>query len=77
MKIRKEGDTISIKIRVSYNTDAELAGVIRLLSPAIKNWKIKPPKGRYKLAYIDMRGGDSTPVLVNRNAGKPAQNQEK
>ena len=68
---------MSIRIRVSYNTEEELAGVIRLLSPAVKSWKVKPQKGRYKLAYIDMKTGLLPPVLVTENAGKPAENKEK
>ena len=68
---------MSIRIRVSYNTEEELAGVIRLLSPAVKSWKVKPQKGRYKLAYIDMKTGLLPPVLVTENAGEPAEKQEK
>lgn len=68
---------MSIKIRVSYSTEEELAGVIRLLSPAVKSWKVKPQKGRYKLAYIDMKTGLLPPVLVTGNTGEPAENQGK
>ena len=42
-----------IKIRVSYNTEKELAGVVRLLSPMLKKYKVQPQKGKYKRAYIE------------------------
>lgn len=43
---------MSVKIRISYNTDEELAGVIQLLSPALKSYKVaKKQEGRYKKAY--------------------------
>ena len=46
---------MSVKIKVSYSTDEELAGVIRLLSPALKGYKISRNKeGRYKKAYADL-----------------------
>ena len=44
---------MSIKIKVSYTDDEELAGVIRLLSPAVKSWKVaKRQEGAYRNAYI-------------------------
>lgn len=46
---------MSIKIRVSYNTEEEFAGVIQLLSPMLKNVKVQPQKGQYKRAYISLR----------------------
>lgn len=47
---------MSVIIRVSYSTEEELAGVIRLLSPAVKSWKVaKRKKGQYKLAYISLK----------------------
>lgn len=45
---------MSVRIRVSYNTDEELAGVIRLLSPALKFYKVRPGEGRYKKAYAEL-----------------------
>lgn len=45
---------MSVKIKVSYTDDDELAGVIRLLSPIVKSWKAKPPQGKYKRAYIEL-----------------------
>ena len=62
---------MSVKIRVSYSDDEELAGVIRLLSPAIKSYKVKPQKGRYKLAYIDMKSGVLPRILATKNAENP------
>lgn len=58
---------MSVRINVKYTTEEELAGVIRLLSPAVKSWKVaKRQKGAYKNAYIVMKGG----VLVAENANK-------
>lgn len=68
---------MSVRIRVSYTGDEELSGIVRLLSPAIKSYKVKPQKGRYKLAYIDMKSGVLPCVLVTENTGKPAENQGK
>lgn len=62
---------MSVRIRVSYTEEEELAGVIRLLSLAVKSWKVKPQKGRYKLAYIDMKSGVLPRVLVPENDEKP------
>lgn len=46
---------MSVKIKVSYNTDQELAGVIRLLSPVLKDYKVSRNKeGRYKKAYAEL-----------------------
>ncbi len=42
---------MSIKIKVSYTDNRELAGVIRLLSPIVQKWKKQPAKGKYKRAY--------------------------
>lgn len=51
---------MSVKIRVSYTDDEELAGVIRLLSPLGKKWKVsKNQKGKYKKAYTDEHRGNS------------------
>ena len=46
---------MSVKIKVSYNTEEELAGVIRLLSPVLKDYKVSRNKeGRYKKAYAEL-----------------------
>lgn len=43
---------MSVKIKISYKDDEELAGVIRLLSPILQSWKVsKSQEGRYKKAY--------------------------
>lgn len=43
---------MSVKIKVSYTDEEELARVIRLLSPLGKKWKVaKKQKGPYKKAY--------------------------
>ena len=42
---------MSVRIRVSYTEDEELAGVIRMLSPLGVSWKRQPKKGRYMRAY--------------------------
>ena len=43
---------MSVKIKVSYTTDQELQEIVSLLSPVMKNVKIKPQKGKVKRAYI-------------------------
>lgn len=44
---------MSVKIRVSYTDEEELAGVIRLLSPLGVSWKRQPKKGKYMRAYSE------------------------
>ena len=44
---------MSVKIRVSYTDEEELAGVIRLLSPLEVSWKRQPKKGKYMRAYSE------------------------
>ena len=39
---------MSVKIKVSYTTDQELQEIVSLLSPVMKNVKIKPQKGKFK-----------------------------
>lgn len=49
---------MSVKIKISYNTDEELAGVIRLLSPVLRSWKrSRNMEGRYKKAYAELNSG--------------------
>lgn len=46
---------MSVKIRISYTDAEELAGVIRLLSPVLKSWKVSgKQKGKYRNAYADL-----------------------
>lgn len=42
---------MSVKIKVSYTDEEELAGVIQLLSPLGVSWKRQPQKGKYMRAY--------------------------
>ena len=42
---------MSVKIRVSYTEEEELARVIRLLAPLGVSWKRQAKKGRYMRAY--------------------------
>ena len=49
---------MSVKIRVSYTDDEELAGIIQMLSPLGKKWKVpRNQKGPYKKAYTEERRG--------------------
>ena len=48
---QERGAYMSIKIKISYTDDQDLAEVIRLLSPIVKRWKKQPAKGKYKRAY--------------------------
>lgn len=58
---------MSVKIKVSYTEDEELAGVIRLLSPLVRSWKAQPQKGRFKRAYIELNSerSPSEPVRAH------------
>lgn len=48
---------MSVKIKISYTTDKELAGVIRLLSPVLGSKKVsKNREGKYRKAYIGVDG---------------------
>lgn len=47
---------MSIKIKVSYTEDEELAGVIRLLSPRVISYKVaRQQQGKFKKAYIELK----------------------
>lgn len=60
---------MSVIIRVSYSTEKELVGVIRLLSPAVKSWKVaKRQKGQYKLAYISLKNVQNGGAKMLTNA---------
>ncbi len=49
---------MSVRIKVSYTDEVELAGVIRLLSPMLKVWKrSKKREGRYKNVYAVLELG--------------------
>lgn len=51
---------MSVKIRVSYTDEEELAGIMQMLSPLGKKWKVaKKQKGPYKKAYTEERRANS------------------
>lgn len=55
---------MSVRIKVSYTEEEELAGVIRLLSPALKSYKVSRKKeGKHRNAYADLDGRE----LMNLN----------
>ena len=54
---------MSVRIRVSYTDEEELAGVIRLLSPVLRNVKVQTKKGQYKRAYISLRNTKVEPQI--------------
>ena len=55
---------MSAKIKISYEHEEELAGVIRLLSPIIKSWKTSENKeGRYKKAYVELRENTGKKII--------------
>lgn len=68
---------MSVRIRVSYTESWELSHILKKLSPEVKSWKGKSKKGRYNLAYIDMKSCFSPSVLVNKNGSEPAKNEGK
>lgn len=59
---------MSVNIKVSYTEDEELSRVKRLLSPMIKKCKVKPRKGRFKLAYIEMKDIAKRPRFRTKNS---------
>ena len=57
---------MSVKIRISFTEDEELAGVIRLLSPALKSHTFKASLG-LKRSYLERRKesiGTPTPIWM-------------
>lgn len=46
---------MSVKIRVSYETEIELERVLRILAPVMKSWTRTAKKGRYSRAYIILK----------------------
>lgn len=58
---------MSVKIKISYNTDEELDGVIRLLSPLLKSYKIaKKQEGLYKNAYALLKNVEANGEVLGR-----------
>ena len=46
---------MTVKIKISYNTDEELNKLIRILSPILKECKTSRNKeGKYKKAYMKL-----------------------
>lgn len=46
---------MSVKIKVSYETEEELKGVLLLLDPVIKNWsKASKKNGKFFRAYVTL-----------------------
>ena len=43
-----------IRIKISYNTEDELAALVSSLPPKVKSVKRQPAKGRYMRAYVDI-----------------------
>lgn len=44
---------MSVRIKVSYTDELELARVMRRLAPGIERCRHKKQQGRYKRVYID------------------------
>lgn len=64
---------MSVKIRISYTEEEELAGVIRLLSPSLKSYKVSGKReGKHRNAYADLRPG-----FQNDETGESAKRVEK
>lgn len=48
---------MSVKIKLSYETEGELKRVLQLLEPVLKSWTRAPKKnGRFFRAYIILKG---------------------
>lgn len=48
---------MSVRIKVSYETEEELKKVLKLLAPVLKSWTEAPKKtGRFFRAYIILKG---------------------
>lgn len=59
---------MSVRIKVSYEREEELAKVIQMLSPEIQSYKVaRHQKGVFKRAYIDMKEEALHTVLVTEN----------
>lgn len=52
---RREVDTISVKVRISYEEPQELQAVLELLHPVIRSYKQeKGHSGAYRRAYVEI-----------------------
>lgn len=46
---------MSVKIKVSYETESELRAVLNLLDPIVKGWnRANEKKGKYQRVYINI-----------------------
>lgn len=53
---RRELTRLSVKVKISYNTEDELSKILKLLSPVLKSCKVsKENEGRFKRAYAELR----------------------
>ena len=62
---------MSMKIRISYETDEELLQIQELLAPLRMKLKYSPTKGNYKRAYMD-----SPDVTRHRRRYEPQNTEE-
>lgn len=54
--LKKKGNNMSVKIKISYNTEEELEKILQVLSPVLKDFKVARNKeGRYKKAYAEIK----------------------
>lgn len=68
---------MSVRIRVSYEREQEIRGVLHLLSPVVKRVRIQPNKGRYKRAYIEAEEASFPPVLAPVDEAEIAEIEKK
>lgn len=62
---------MSVRIRISYETDDELMKIQELLAPLRMKLKFSPTKGSYKRAYMD-----SPDVIRHRRRHEPHDTEE-
>lgn len=70
---------MSVRIKISYTDEEELAGVIRLLSPVLISYKAKKgAKGNHKNAYAAVDDGKMMRFIQdgNRTPSEPRENTE-
>lgn len=55
-KQEKGRDSMSVRIKLSYETEGELKKVLQLLKPVLKSWTRAPKQsGRFLRAYIILK----------------------
>lgn len=70
---------MSVQVRVSFNTDAELAEVVRRLEPMVKYYKVaKKESGKFRKAYLWLNSGEgrSEQRGCRETMKKPGANRE-